>query len=163
MKKLFYLLFVITLSGCGSNDDAVEDLLIQEILSTLESDDELFWTKVTNQPNSQPSECVYKWFQNGYVYSERCNRLWSRPNQPDGCIQDWYYQFPLDEISILNETADKIVFSYRDKIYEVILSNDGKTVQLKYNNNPNYIFITNKITNSKLTQWIEWRNLPKCN
>lgn len=160
MKKLL-IISLILLFSCNSSEE--NSRLISEKLSSIQSDNELFWVKLTNTSPEQPTECVYKWFQNGYVYSERCTRLWEQQNSSDGCIQDWYYAFPLNEISILNETSNKIVFSYNNEIHEVILSNDGKTVQLKYNDNPNYRFITNKITDSKLLEWQDWKNKSRCN
>ena len=162
MKKLVFLISLLfVFCSCSSSKEEEEELLLRQKLSQLTSNEDMFWQKLTNTSADQPAECVYKFFQNGYIYSERCVRLWKQSNtNNEFCTQDWYNGFQLNKVTIVNETETKLVFVYDDKTYEV--NYNEPIVSIKANAG-NFKIVTSKITNSKVDDYLEWITYTKCN
>ena len=154
MKKLLYLLLAIILLGCAKEEES----LISEKLSSMTLDKEMYWSNYSNCSTCE-DECVYKFFQNGHIYSEQCTQ---RLRGSDPCLQKVYNSWALDEISILSETSDKMIFVYRNETMEIRLN--GNTVRIVYNNNPDYDFSMTKIAGNKALEFQqEWLSFPRCN
>ena len=159
MKKLVFLISLLfVFSSCSSSEE--EELLLRQKLSQLTSNEDMFWQKLPNQLTEQPAECVYKFFQNGYIYSERCVRLWNQSLTNEFCTQDWYNGFQLNKATIVSETETKLVFVYDDKTYEV--NYNEPVVSIKANAG-NFNIVTSKITDSKVDDYLEWITYTKCN
>ena len=156
MKKILFIISLFfVFSSCSSSEEEVEELLLRQKLTQLTSNEDMFWQKLTNQTIEQPAECVYKFFQNGYIYSERCVRLWD-----EFCTQDWYNRFPLNKVTIVSETERKLVFVFDDKTYEVNY-NEPNVVSIKANAG-NWNLVTSKITTSKVDEYLDWITYTKC-
>ena len=160
MEKLVFLISLLfVFSSCSSSGE--EELLLRQKLSQLTSNEDMFWQKLTNTSADQPAECVYKFFQNGYIYSERCVRLWKQSDiNNEFCTQDWYNGFQLNKATIVSETETKLVFVYDDKTYEV--NYNEPIVSIKANAG-NFNMRTSKITDSKVDDYLEWITYMKCN
>ena len=155
MKKLLYLLLAIILLGCAKEE---EESLISERLSSMSSDSEMYWT-ILNNCSDCGDECVYKFFQNGHIYSEQCTQRYNDPSET--CLQKVYNSWPLNEISIISETSDKMIFIYRNETIEIRLNRNF--VRIVYNNDPDYDFYTTKITSDKALEFQqEWLSFPRC-
>jgi hypothetical protein len=154
-KIIISLLFVI--SSCSSPE---EEELLRQKLSQLTANEDMFWKKLDPKSVYQNSECVYKWFQNGVVYSVLCSRDWE-----DRCrYKKWYQQIPLDEITIVKETERQIVLIYKNRTIEVnynepnivSLKESGEGAPLPIGNGGLDGFKTSKITASKIIEYEEW-------
>ena len=155
MKKYLLLLLFIPLVNCSDDDDSQ---FVTEKLSSLTNDEDMFYAQPSNQILSQPSECVYYYFQDGFVYNERCNREFNTY-----CIQDWYRGFSLNEISIVSEDENNLVFIHNNETYEIRYNSSNESVQLFYNSSPDYQFITTKISEEQLNDYLDDDlNLPNC-
>ena len=159
MKKLLFLISLLfVISSCSSSEE--EEELIRQKLSQLTSNEDMFWKKLDPKSVYQNSECVYKWFQNGVVYSVRCSRFWEEPCP----TKKWYEQIPLDEITIVEETERQIVLIYKNRTIEVnynepnivSLKESGEGDPLPIGNGGLDGFKTSKITASKIIEYEEW-------
>ena len=159
MNRLVLIIFSFLLFACSScSSSEEEELLIIQKLSQLNSNEDMFWHKEPWGNSDQPVECVYKWFQNGHIYTERCAQLWDK-----FCIRKLHNSFPLNKVTIVSESETQLIFVFDDKTYEVNY-NAPNLVSIKANSGEvGNTFTTSKITTSKVNEYLEWLTYPKCN